>query len=575
MDSQRIAPRLSKDSKDAQEARAALSSAKQNILSKRGNAGLGRKHDSAVAPRASKPTAKASSTPFSSTSKSRAGKSVPSTFNVWSEFLSSSDDEECAQLAGASTAGPRPPPTKPPAAKAPATTAHGATDSDNEMFDEFFAKATSAAVAAARSKQHRATSPENTINGGGRQQGSGGGSTMDESTGKGASGRSSPRGTATKRRREEENAAIIRRKPSPPRRAKFSSDSSSDEGVAPGVEPRRRTKAPGSNHGPDGGTCNSSDVHGFSSPRAASLGGDACSGVGGSSGCNRHRSELDTDDSFSDGGGDDGGKGGGGSGSRKRKPPGESSGDEMQVGFDSYNDDELNCAGQRREGGQNVVAVGGEEEETDDDLDGEGDGLKPMIRNPPFEDPAKRPLVLANEAGGERAEVPAWANRYLQDYQREGVRIHAFPLPERSLINVFMLRVEMFAALLLVLLLMMMVFLDRVYFLHKTWCGQQRCWQPFFFNSGVGVRCVRPRPCTLLWHTIQSRTVLLIPAICFEFEALVTCPLNTLSRTPSLSLLPCRLLLVIPVMIEFSLGEGRVYVPEGSPHRRAEGGHSC
>ncbi|CBJ28871.1 conserved unknown protein [Ectocarpus siliculosus] len=293
------------------------------------------------------------------------------------------------------------------------------------MFDEFFAKATSAAVAAARSKQQRDTSPESNINGRGRQQESGGGSTMHESTGKGASSSSSPRGTATKRRREEEKAATIRRKPSPPRRANLSSDSSSNEGVAlGGVEPRRRTKAPGSNHGPDGGTCNSSDAHGFSSPRAASLGGDACSGVGGSSGCNRRRSSFDTDDSFGDGGCGDGGSGGGGSGSRKRKPHGESSGDEMQVGFGLDNDDDFNCAaGQQREGGQNVVTVrGGEEEgETDDDLDDEGEGLKPTIRNPPFEDPGKRPLVLTNEAGGERAEVPASANRYLQGYQREGV----------------------------------------------------------------------------------------------------------------------------------------------------------
>ncbi|CAN0387286.1 unnamed protein product, partial [Ectocarpus sp. 13 AM-2016] len=246
-----------------------------------------------------------------------------------------------AQLA--STAGPRPPPTKPLAVKARATTAHGATDSDNEMFDEFFAKATSAAVAAARSKKQRGNSPESTINGRGRQQGSGGGSATHESTGKGASSSSSPRGTATKRRREEEKAETIRRKPSPPRRANFSSDSSSDEGVAPGVESRRRTKAPGSNHGPDGGPCNSSDARDFSSPRAASPGGDACSGVGGSSGCNRRRSMFDTDDSCGDGGCGDGGSGGGGSGSRKRKPHGESSGDEMQVGFGLDNDDDFNC----------------------------------------------------------------------------------------------------------------------------------------------------------------------------------------------------------------------------------------
>ena len=62
-----------------------------------------------------------------------------------------------------------------------------------------------------------------------------------------------------------------------------------------------------------------------------------------------------------------------------------------------------------------------EEEDADDDvLDDEK--LKPTLSNPPFEDPEMRPLVLENEEGGERAEVPAAVNRYLRGFQRDGVR---------------------------------------------------------------------------------------------------------------------------------------------------------
>ncbi|CAN0462360.1 unnamed protein product, partial [Scytosiphon promiscuus] len=45
----------------------------------------------------------------------------------------------------------------------------------------------------------------------------------------------------------------------------------------------------------------------------------------------------------------------------------------------------------------------------------------PTLSNPPFEDPVMRPLMLTDEKGGQRAEVPASVNRYLKDYQREGV----------------------------------------------------------------------------------------------------------------------------------------------------------
>lgn len=65
---------------------------------------------------------------------------------------------------------------------------------------------------------------------------------------------------------------------------------------------------------------------------------------------------------------------------------------------------------------------GDDEDEDDDDFLDDEEKLKPTLNNPPFEDPEMRPLVLENEGGGERAEVPAAVNRYLRGFQRDGVR---------------------------------------------------------------------------------------------------------------------------------------------------------
>ncbi|CAM9156448.1 unnamed protein product, partial [Laminaria digitata] len=63
--------------------------------------------------------------------------------------------------------------------------------------------------------------------------------------------------------------------------------------------------------------------------------------------------------------------------------------------------------------------VDDDDDDKDDCLDDEK--LKPTLSNPPFEDPEMRPLVLENEEGGERAEVPAAVNRYLRGFQRDGI----------------------------------------------------------------------------------------------------------------------------------------------------------
>eukprot|EP00903_Cladosiphon_okamuranus_P013898 g12926.t1 len=108
--------------------------------------------------------------------------------------------------------------------------------------------------------------------------------------------------------------------------------------------------------------------------------------------------------------------------------------DGMQVEFDS--DSDLGgsagvVSAEKRGSSQQPDQEAGppfrEEEEKQDgvgrlDVDDEdGKGLKPTLSGAPFQDTEMRPLVLTNEAGGERAEVPAAVNRYLKDYQREGV----------------------------------------------------------------------------------------------------------------------------------------------------------
>lgn len=76
---------------------------------------------------------------------------------------------------------------------------------------------------------------------------------------------------------------------------------------------------------------------------------------------------------------------------------------------------------------------GNDGEDTEGSSDGEECDLKPALVNPPFEDAEMRPLRLENEAGGEKAEVPAVVNRYLQGFQKEGVSV-------QRLSNVVLLR---------------------------------------------------------------------------------------------------------------------------------------
>lgn len=92
---------------------------------------------------------------------------------------------------------------------------------------------------------------------------------------------------------------------------------------------------------------------------------------------------------------------------------GGSGGDGSRFGFNF-------AVGRRRRSGKGDD--GDDDDDDDDDFLDDEEKLKPTLNNPPFEDPEMRPLVLENEYGGERAEVPAAVNRYLRGFQRDGVR---------------------------------------------------------------------------------------------------------------------------------------------------------
>lgn len=349
---------------------------------------------------------------------------VPATNRSFWDFLASSDDEEedgagshvgaagtvksPAEAVGAATSAA-------PGAGATAVQAGAFEFSDDDEFDEYFPIATTAATAvvapAARlTYQKSVDSCGPLLESGHRNP-----SVPSQGDGASSSTSSSPRGSASKRRRKENIG-----EPAPgwtrplPRRTNGhgDSDSSSSKEDARAQKPGHGTNASDSCRSFRGERRHHSDACGRWSPRSVSPGGGGCI----SNGSSRGGGGSDTDDDF-------GGCGGGVGGDRKHKVRDASGGrsHEMQVDFDSD-------SGSKCDGGQAKLRDEEDEEEDDsDELDGEW--LIPTLSNPPFEDPDMRPLVLTNEAGGQRAEVPASVNRYLKDYQRQGVSTFLLPSP--------------------------------------------------------------------------------------------------------------------------------------------------
>lgn len=309
-------------------------------------------------------------------------------------------------------------PTSPGAATS-AVAAATANDDEEGVFDTFLSFA------------HRSLASRPTQSVGGRLPEKSGGRVEEASSRRS----NSPRGSSGKKRRREGGSsaasAADRMKPPPPPRlldSSASDSSDSDRSSGGGDDEDDRARKPGG-RGDRGGRprCpgGGSEAHGYSTgkdralpspPRASPRSDD---GVGNGV---DERSGSDTEDDL-------GGRGVGGSVGACGSGSGGSghTAGEIRSEFDSDSDLELGGVGgarspQQQGSGQEVH----KEDEADDDDDGFDGGawLKPTLRHAPFtDDDPMRPLVLTNESGGNRAEVPASVNRYLKDYQREGVSV--------------------------------------------------------------------------------------------------------------------------------------------------------
>lgn len=372
-DSSGIARTFGVDTEGAKEARAVLSSTLSSILGSTDRNGSRR----SVPP--TWPPETTSAHPFSpSTSASRTTGS-PGTRFSWDRLLVS-DDEDVIPDGGSVSRSNAPPDCCSNKTASGGGVGGNASDddsTDDEAWKEHFANRGADAAAAAR--QQRAAIPEAHI-----QANEGGNRASGSSS-------SSPRGSARKRPRETGDSHDAGKKPAPPCRSYCNSEggssSSRDEDGGPTLtgERQRCISSPGCYHSSDVGT---SDGRGRSPPPSVSLGGDH--GVG----------DRNSSVSASGGASSRGGT------------------DAEQRGWGQGMDEE--------EEEEEVEKKGARKREAEEDIDEEDvdlleERLKPTLSNAPFEDPVMRPLVLINDEGGQRAEVPASVNRYLKDYQREGV----------------------------------------------------------------------------------------------------------------------------------------------------------
>lgn len=307
-------------------------------------------------------------------------------------------------------------------------------DSDAE-FNQYFRPAALMRPSATRGSPIPAT----TSGGPAQPNGANGGSSGGSSVG------SSPSGNCGKKRRREgkDGGASGDRTPPPSRRTDFGSDSDRDS--SSGDEDQGASRR-GSGHRRSKPLCPSSRQRNDGKARYPSPRRPSSPGGGG-----RMRSGLDPD-RYSGGRGCDGRgtspacrpKANSSAGSQRH----EGGTDGMQVGFDSDSDlgggaafksaekrgtsQEAVLKEEKEEGEEvgNDDNYDDDDDDDDDELDDQDEeGLKPTLSHAPFQDTEMKPLVLSNEAGGQRGEVPAAVNRYLKDYQREGVSAWLSGLP--------------------------------------------------------------------------------------------------------------------------------------------------
>lgn len=367
--------------------------------------------------------------PVTSSSRTSANgtATIPPSKTLWDDVCaSSSEDEEDrpVQPPSSSSATIAPPPSAAVAGVDVDVAAAGGIDGDDSDDSEFNKYFPSRRVAgpASPSTCHLTSRTLGSPSLGPCPASTSGGPSQADRANAASSGGSSPCGSAGRKRRREGKDGVVAadRAPPIPRRTHFGSDSYSsggDDDELRKMTGHLRSKAP-----------SSGEARGRS-PRASV---SPVHGQHDDDGMVRSGSDTDSDL---------GGRGYGGGGatnaSTLRRGGGqrqESGSDKMQVGFDSDLDSDSDLGGgaatstgsaQQRGSGQGAVMGEEEEEERDHDDehdDGDGDGLKPTLSHAPFTDAEMRPLVLTNDSGGERAEVPASVNRYLKDYQREGVR---------------------------------------------------------------------------------------------------------------------------------------------------------
>ncbi|CAM9716800.1 unnamed protein product, partial [Hapterophycus canaliculatus] len=386
-----IDQRFGVDTEGAKEARSVLSSTLTTILANRDRDGS-RNSSTSVAPARALETT--SPSPFApNTSASRTATSSGKRLFSWDRLLLSDDEDEQPDTRCASRSSTRKaPPDDCPRAAAPGPAVGGSASDDNstddEEWKEHFAKR--GADAAASARLQRAAISEAHI-----QAKEGGDRTSSSS--------SSPRGSASKRRREiGDRVDDAGRKPSPPCRANDSGSGSSrgnGGGLALLGERHRCMNPPGCNHSSGVGT---QDGRGRSPPTSILLGG-GLSIDGGSGGS-----------TFG------GGSSGGGCGGAIRLRCGQEM-DEEEEGQEEEEEQQHQEAAVEEEVDKEPAEENEDEEGDEEEVDLLGENLKPTLSSPPFEDPLMRPLLLTNDTGGQRAEVPASVNRYLKDYQREGV----------------------------------------------------------------------------------------------------------------------------------------------------------
>lgn len=234
-------------------------------------------------------------------------------------------------------------------------------------------------------------------------------------------------GNAGKKRRREgkDDAAPADREPPPPRRSDFNSSEGNSDSGGDDKGPLQHALSSRRSNSTGGASGRSRPRWRSSSPRD---GGDD----------RRTRSDLDPDSDFGDS--DGGGRASTPTRRSRQTKKGAREGHEghtdmMQMEVDSDSDFGVGATSAEKQGsGREEVAEEEDEDEhdnndNDDEEEAEEDeeGLKPTLSHAPFNDTDMKPLVLTNESGGQRAEVPASVNRYLKDYQREGVS--AFPVP--------------------------------------------------------------------------------------------------------------------------------------------------